>query len=158
MENLILDLQPPERRKYIFDVWVTQSMIFCYGSWSRLKHVPQNEVSDDNKDINYRTQKKSKDYDLLTILTLLWLLPCLLPTRAAKSWLPNSSISPVYSTDRVVKAGEIKGHPGFKMLAAWDSLCSKYAQTRASHTIEINCKVKKFSLKIDLILFKLPMF
>lgn len=144
------------KEKYIFDVWAAQSMLFCYGSWSRLRHVPQNDVSEDNMDINYRMWK-SKNYYLLTILTLMryHLLVCSQPGRRKPgSTLPFHQ----YSTHGVVNAGEIKDHPGFSMLAAWDSLCSKYAQTRASHPTEFNSRVKEFSLKIDLILFKLQMF
>lgn len=47
---------------------------------------------------------------------------------------------------------------GLREAAVKGSLCSKYTKTIATHTTELNSKVKEFSLKINLIVFKLEMF
>lgn len=88
---------------------------------------------------------------------LLLLPSCLLPTRAEKSF---SSALPLplpaaHSTD-VVKA-ELEGLPVLGYCSLRLALL-EILQTRALHTTEFSSKVNKFSLKIDLILFKLQMF
>ena len=64
-------------------------------------------------------------------------------------------------TDKYIyfwKTNKTRRSFGLQEPAVWNLLCSKYHKMRATHAAEFNTKVKKFSLKIDLILFKLEMF
>lgn len=63
----------------------------------------------------------------------------------------------LYSTDGVLKTGELEGHQAFGSCSLRFTL-PLYSQSVATYTAEFNSEVKTFSLKIDLILFKLEMY
>lgn len=107
-------------------------MIFCYGSWNRLRHIPWNNFSDEDEQISYRT-RKSKNYGVFTILTLLLLLPsCLLPNRAESMSVPwHFHFTYIYSS---CKNRRTKRSSTLQEAAVWDSFCSTKPKTIATHS------------------------